>query len=36
MKLPRALLPGPVVRAIVGALFSHRHRRLVRAFGPTA
>ena len=33
---PRALLPGPVVRAIVGALFSHRHRRLVRAFGPTA
>lgn len=30
---PRALLPGPVVRAMVGALFSHRHRRLARAFG---
>lgn len=31
---PRAALPGPVVRAVVGALFSHRHRRLARAFGP--
>jgi len=28
--VPRALLPGPVVRAVVGALFTHRHRRLVR------
>ena len=27
---PRALLPRPVVRAVVGALFRHRHRRLAR------
>lgn len=31
---PRALLPGPVVRAVVGMLFDHRHRRLARAFPP--
>lgn len=30
---PRGLLPAPVVRSVVGALFSHRHRRLRRAFG---
>lgn len=30
---PRALVPGGMVRAVVGALFDHRHRRLVRAFG---
>lgn len=30
---PRALLPAAVVRLVVGALFSHRHRRLARAFG---
>ncbi len=30
---PRALLPGPVVRAVVGVLFAHRHRRLARTFG---
>lgn len=30
---PRAVLPGALVQAIVGALFSHRHRRLARAFG---
>lgn len=30
---PRVLVPAPVVRAVVGALFSHRHRRLVRYFG---
>lgn len=28
--VPRALLPRPVVRAVVGALFTHRHRRLAR------
>lgn len=30
---PRALLPAAVVRVMVGALFSHRHRRLARTFG---
>lgn len=30
--VPRALLPRPLVRTIVGALFTHRHRRLGRAF----
>lgn len=30
--VPRALLPAPLVRVVVGALFTHRHRRLVRAF----
>ena len=29
---PRAVLPGPVVRMVVGALFRHRHRRLIRKF----
>ena len=28
--VPRALLPRSVVRAVVGALFAHRHRRLAR------
>ncbi|AWH90891.1 hypothetical protein [Dietzia lutea] len=28
--VPRALLPRSVVRAVVGALFTHRHRRLAR------
>lgn len=31
--VPRAPLPGPVVRAVVGALFTHRHRRLARWAG---
>lgn len=31
---PRALLPGAIVRRVVGALFSHRHRRLARGFAP--
>ncbi|EYT64696.1 hypothetical protein H483_0103470 [Dietzia sp. UCD-THP] len=31
--VPRALIPGSVVRVLVGALFTHRHRRLVRKFG---
>ncbi|MDX2357642.1 hypothetical protein [Dietzia sp. PP-33] len=30
--VPRALVPRPVVRAVVGALFAHRHSRLARAF----
>lgn len=30
---PRFLVPAPIVRAVVGALFSHRHRRLLRVFG---
>lgn len=30
---PRALVPTALVRMIVGALFTHRHRRLARAFG---
>lgn len=30
--VPRMLLPRPLVRAVVGALFTHRHRRLGRAF----
>lgn len=29
---PRALIPTPLVRAVVGALFDHRHRRLARSF----
>ncbi|GLB65076.1 hypothetical protein NCCP2495_29560 [Dietzia sp. NCCP-2495] len=29
---PRALVSTPLVRAVVGALFDHRHRRLARAF----
>ena len=29
---PRTVLPGPVVRMVVGALFRHRHRRLIRKF----
>lgn len=33
---PRALLPRPVVRAAVGALFAHRHRRLAKAFPGSA
>lgn len=31
--VPRLLVPRPLVRVIVGALFDHRHRRLARAFG---
>lgn len=31
--VPRALVPGSVVRVVVGALFAHRHRRLAREFG---
>ncbi|WP_216695033.1 hypothetical protein [Dietzia psychralcaliphila] len=31
--VPRALVPGPVVRVVVSALFDHRHRRLAREFG---
>ncbi|MBB1024678.1 MULTISPECIES: hypothetical protein [unclassified Dietzia] len=31
--VPRTLVPGSVVRVLVGALFDHRHRRLVRTFG---
>lgn len=30
---PRALVPRPVARRVIGALFAHRHRRLARAFG---
>ena len=29
---PRSVLPVPVVRAVIGMLFSHRHRRLARRF----
>lgn len=29
---PRALVPRQVVRVVVGALFTHRHRRLASAF----
>lgn len=28
--VPRALVPGRLVRVVVGALFTHRHRRLAR------
>ncbi|MBB1053249.1 hypothetical protein [Dietzia sp. B44] len=31
--VPRALVPGSVVRVVVGALFAHRHRRLALEFG---
>lgn len=30
---PRALMPSWVVAKVVGALFTHRHRRLARVFG---
>ncbi|GAA1054420.1 hypothetical protein [Dietzia natronolimnaea] len=33
LAVPRALVPGSVVRVVVGALFAHRHRRLAREFG---
>lgn len=33
--VPRRPLPRPVVRAVVAALFAHRHRRLARVFGST-
>lgn len=32
---PRVLVPAPAVRAVVGALFAHRHRRLARTFSPS-
>jgi ligand-binding SRPBCC domain-containing protein len=33
---PRWYTPAPLARAIVAAIFRHRHRRLVRAFGAAA
>lgn len=32
---PRVSLAAPVLRAVIGALFRHRHRRLRRRFGTT-
>lgn len=34
--VPRVLVPRPLVRGVVGALFAHRHRRLARVFGSRA